>query len=249
MHRSACTLAAMELVFSIVAATVSSALATELFLSWRSRKRLHAEVWMTAFAAFALAAWALAAGLGLGWTSLSFRGFFYLGAVANIPLLAAGSVALVVSEKAARRVLVPTTLWLVLGFFSTFMAPFVSALPKEGIPEGSDVFGFSFMIDALTFPGPRMFAAISGGVGTVVILVLSVATISRSMRSNPELARANALIVAGAIVPAIAGIFTAFGESAGLSLSLMIGILLLWYGYRMAVRSRIESSAGALSGG
>jgi len=228
----------MELVFAIVAALVASSLAIELFLSWRLRRRLHAEVWMMAFAAFALAAWALMVGLGFGWNSISFRAFFYLGAIVNIPLLAVGSVALVVSEKAARRVLNPTILWLVLGFFVTFMAPFVAELPHDEIPEGSDVFGFTFMVDALTFPGPRLFAAISGALGSIVIIVLSVVTIVRSVKSNPRLAKANGLIIAGVIVPAVGGVFTAFGESAGLSLSLMIGILLLWSGYRMAVDSR-----------
>jgi hypothetical protein len=238
MVRSTGTLAAMELVFAIVAALVASILAIELFLSWRSRRRLHAEVWMMAFAAFALAAWALVVGLGFGWTSISFRAFFFLGAIANIPLLAVGSVALVVSDKAARRVLNPTILWLVLGFFATFMAPFVAQFPDGHIPEGSDVFGYTFMIDAVTFPGPRLFAAISGAVGTIVIVVLSVVTIARSAKSNPRLAKANAMIVAGVVVAAAGGVFTALGESAGLSLSLMIGILLLWFGYRMAVNSR-----------
>ena len=240
MLRPTGTLARMELVFAIVAASVASVLAIELFLSWRTRRRLHAEVWMMAFAAFALAAWALVIGLGFGWTSISFRAFFYLGAIANIPLLAVGSVALVVSEKAARRLLNPTILWLVLGFFATFMAPFIADLPHDHIPEGSDVFGYTFMIDAVTFPGPRLFAAISGAIGTIVIVVLSVVTIARSAKANPRLAKANGMIVVGVIVPAAGGVFTAFGESAGLSLSLMIGIVLLWLGYRMAVSSRVN---------
>ncbi len=232
------TLAAMDLVFAIPAAAVATGLAIDLWLGWRRRPRLHAEVWTMAFAAYALASWALVIGLAFGWSSVSFRLFYYLGGIANIPLLAAGSIALVVSERASRRFLTPTLLWLVFGFFATFLAPFVSSLPAEGIPEGSDVFEFTFGLEALTLPGPRLFAAISGGVGTVVIIGLSVVTIVRTIATNRKLASANVLIIAGTLAPAIGGTLTAFGESAGLSVSLMVGVTLLWLGYRRAVSAR-----------
>jgi hypothetical protein len=195
-------------------------------------------VWSIAFAAYAIASWALVAGLGLGWSSVSFRSFYFFGAIANIPLLAAGSIALVVSEKAARRFLNPTALWVLFGFFATFLAPFVEPLPGIGIPDGSDVFGFTFALEALTLPGPRMFAAISGAVGSIIIILLSIVTIVGTFGSNRRLANANVLIIAGTIVPALGGTLTALGESETLSLSLMIGITLLWLGYRRAVSAR-----------
>jgi hypothetical protein len=239
------TLAVMDLLFSIVAALVASAFTIDLFLGWRNRRRLHAEVWTLAFACYALASWALVAGLAMGWSSLSFRLFYFFGGIANIPFLAAGAIALVVSERAARRFLTPTVLWVLFGFFSTFLAPFVNPLPVDGIPEGSGVFEFTFMLDALTLPGPRMFAAVSGAVGTVVIVVLSLVTIARVFRTNSKLALANVYIILGALAPAVGGTFTAFGESAGLSLSLMIGITLLWLGYRKAVSARSVDAAPA----
>jgi hypothetical protein len=236
----------MDSVFALVAAGVASAFAVELYLSWRTRKRLHAEVWALAFGAYALASWALVIGLTFGWSTVSFRLFYWFGAIANIPLLAAGSIALVVSERAARRFLTPTLLWVVFGFFATFLAPFVNQLPTEGVPEGSQVFDFTFMIDALTLPGPRLFAAISGGVGSLVIVVLSLVTIVRVVRSNRELAIANGLIIAGALAPALGGTLTALGTSESLSLTLMVGITLLWFGYRKAVaaRPRVAASVG-----
>lgn len=195
-----------------------------------------------AFGAYALGTLALGAGLFLGWTSLWFRSFYFFGAIANIPLLAAGSIALVVSERVARRFLTPMMLWVVLGFFVTFLAPLVDVLPTDTIPEGSDVFGFTFAIEALTLPGPRFFAAVSGAVGSVVIIGLSLASVVRSVRRNRRLAMANVLIIAGVIVPAVGGTLTALGESTALSLSLMIGISLLWLGYRMAVSARQPTS-------
>ncbi|MGI9586321.1 MAG: hypothetical protein ACR2N7_12105, partial [Acidimicrobiia bacterium] len=154
----------MDSVLAVIAACIATWFAAELFVAFRKRPRLHAEIWSAAFAAYAIATWALAVGLLMGWSPFVFRVFYYFGAVANIPLLAAGSIALF-NEKAGRRALTVITLWLVFGFFAVFLAPFRSA-PGDGIPEGSEVFGFTFMIDALTLPGPRLFAAVSGAVGT-----------------------------------------------------------------------------------
>lgn len=227
----------MDVILSIIAASIATWFTGELFVSWRSRRRLHAEIWTWAFGAYALATWALVVGLAFGWTSFSFRSFYFFGAIANIPLLAAGSVALA-NERAGRAVLRVTTLWIVLGFFATFLAPFVGALPEIGIPEGSEVFGFTFAIDALTLPGPRMFAAISGALGTVVVVGLALATAVRVRRKNAQLARGNLLIVVGVLVPALGGSLTALGESAALSVSLAVGISLLWWGYRLASGAR-----------
>jgi hypothetical protein len=227
----------MDTVLPVIGASVATWLAIELFRSWRKSKRLHSEIWALAFAAYALATWALAAGLGFGWTSLSFRLFYYLGAIANISLLAAGSVALQ-SNKWGGRALKVTALWLVLGFFATFLAPFTESLPGTGVPEGSDVFGFTFVIDALTLPGPRLFAAISGALGTLVIVGLALVTVMRSWKPLRRLAYGNLLIVAGVIVPATGGSLTALGESAALSLTLTVGIVLLWAGYSMASGAR-----------
>ncbi|MGI9529684.1 MAG: hypothetical protein ACR2NG_08235 [Acidimicrobiia bacterium] len=227
----------MDLILAVAAAVIASWFCVELWRSSRASERLHTEIWTAAFAAYALATWALVAGLGLGWTSLSFRTFYFFGAVANIPLLAAGSIALA-SERAGRVALKITVLWIVFGFFSVFLAPFAGLLPADSIPEGSDVFGFTFMIDAMSLPGPRMFAAISGAVGTIVVVGLALASAVRSWASNRRRAYGNLLIVAGTLAPAFGGSLTALGESVALSVSLAVGIVLLYSGYRLA------SSAG-----
>ncbi len=232
----------MDVLLSVGGAAIATVFAFQLFTSWRERKRLHAEIWAIAFAAYATATWALAFGLGLGWTSFSFRIFYYLGAIANITLLAVGSVALW-REKAARRVLPFAYLWLVFGFFATFLAPFAEVLPSEGVPEGSEVFEFTFAIEALTLPGPRLFAAISGAVGSSVIIGFAVVSAVRSWQSNRQLAYGNLLIVAGVLFPAFGGSLTALGESSALAVSLAIGVTLLWWGYRLASRGAASGPA------
>ena len=230
----------MDVFLSIIGASVATWLAIEVLRSWLRSRRLHAEIWSLAFGAYALATWALAIGLGFGWTSFNFRSFYFLGAIANIALLAAGSIALH-SVPWGKRAMNVTALWLVFGFFATFLAPFTAGLPASGIPEGSEVFGFTFAIEVLTLPGPRLFAAISGAVGSIVIIVLAGVTVARSWKTMRRLAYGNLLIVAGVLVPATGGSLTALGESAALSLTLTVGILLLWWGYSLASGSRQPS--------
>jgi len=223
----------MDVLLAVIGAAIASAFAVQLYMTWRIRKRLHAEIWVVAFGAYAVATWSLVHGLAYGWTSISFRAFYFLGAITNISLLAVGSLALW-RESAGRRALAPLSLWLVFGFFATFLAPFVTSLPAEGIPEGSEVFDFTFMIDALTLPGPRLFAAISGAIGSIVIIVLAVIAATRAWRPDRRLAYGNMLIVGGVLVPALGGSLTALGESSALAISLAVGITLLWFGYRWA---------------
>jgi len=227
----------MDVLLAVIGATIATAFAVQLFVTWRIRKRLHAEIWVVAFGAYAVATWSLAHGLAFGWTSISFRTFYFLGAIANISLLAVGSLALW-RESAGRRALTPVSLWLVFGFFATFLAPFVTSLPVEGIPEGSEVFDFTFMIDALTLPGPRLFAAISGAIGTIVIVGFAAVSAVRAWRTNRRLAYGNLLIVGGVLAPAFGGSLTALGESSALAISLAVGITLLWFGYRWATTAR-----------
>jgi hypothetical protein len=196
-----------------------------------------------AFAAYAIASWALAFGLAFGWTTFSFRTFYFFGAIANIPLLAAGSIALA-NERAGRFATKVVTLWVVFGFFATFLAPFSGVLPTVAVPEGSEIFEFTFAIDALTLPGPRWFAAISGAVGSIVVIGLALVTVARVWSTNRRLARGNVLIVMGVIAPALGGSLTALGESAALTLSLVAGITLLWSGYRLASTARASRRPG-----
>ena len=50
--------------------------------------------------------------------------------------------------------------------------------------------------------------------------------------------KGDALIVAGTLVPAFGGTLTALGESATLALTLMVGVILLWFGYHRAASAR-----------
>ncbi len=225
----------MESALTVLAALAATGFTIDLARSYRTRPRPHAGVWALAMALYAIATWSLAIGLAAGWGEVSFKSFYYFGAIANIPLLAAGSVYLNASARFARRFTIGVGVFLLLGAVAVLTAPAASVL-ADRVPEGSEVFGYSITLGGINLPGPRLFAAVAGGVGTVTIIGFSVAAIWRTRRSNPNVAAGNLLIVLGTLAPALGGSLTAIGEAGGLALSLLIGAVLLWSGYRVATR-------------
>lgn len=194
---------------------------------------------------YSAATWALFFGLTSGWTEITFRSFYLFGAIVNIPLLAVGSVYLVMGEKAGRRVLVGTLGFLAIGLWLTLSAPIAGNLDEGGIPAGSEVFTFTFDADGATLPGPRLPAAIGGGLASLVIIGLSGYSAIRFWSTRRRLAVGNLLIVAGTFAPTLGGSLTAFGEAAALSVTLLLGAVLLWAGYRVASDAREKMGRAA----
>lgn len=227
----------MDSVLAFIAALLATGFAADLWRGQLQRPRFHALAWSMAMSMFAIATWILAWGLSRGWTDTSFRAFYYLGAIVNIPVLALGSVALVRGERAARRLIGFLIAFFALAAWSTMVAPAIGEIEQVGVPEGSAVFARG-MIDAVgvpPIPSPRTFAAIAGGVGTIVIVGLAGFSILR--RGGNRNARwGNTLIILGTLAPAFGGSLTALGEGSAFAVSLLVGAALLWAGYRVASR-------------
>ena len=158
---------------AFVAVVVSSLFAQSMLVRYTADHQPQHRAWAIALAMFALASVALASGSATGWDNGTFRAFYLLGAVVNVPWLAMGTVYLLVRAEVARRVL-----WgLVL--FSGFAAGVLLSCPMEtvhgtAIPVGKDVFG------AL----PRILAAAGSGIAAVVIIAGALVSAWRFLR-NP----------------------------------------------------------------
>jgi hypothetical protein len=226
----------VETALTFLAAAVATGFAADLGRSYRVRPRPHAGIWALAMALYAVATWSLFFGLAGGWGTVTFKSFYYFGAIANIPLLAAGSVQLNASPRFARGFTIGVVGFLVLGALSVLAAPVDGLATAGGVPEGSSVFGYTVDVNGLRLPGPRMFAAIAGSVGTIVLIGFSAAAMWRTRRTKRNVAIGNLLIVLGTLAPALGGSSTALGDAGGLALSLLVGAVLLWSGYRVATR-------------
>jgi hypothetical protein len=214
---------------AFVAVVVSSLFAQSMLVRYTAGRKPQHRAWAIALAMFALASVALATGASTGWDNGTFRVFYLLGAVVNVPWLAMGTVYLLVAERTARRVL-----WgLVL--FSGFAAGVLLSAPMEtvhgtAIPVGKDVFG------AL----PRILAAAGSGIAATVIIAGAVVSAVRfardpSIPDHGRLAGANALIALGTLVLSSGGLVQgAIGHDEAFTLSLAIGITIVYAGFVLA---------------
>ena len=113
------------------AALVSLAFAATVLEHWLDRRRPQNLAWAASLGLFAAGAAALWWGASAGWSPGPFRAFYAFGAVLTVPILALGTVYLLVSRRTADRIAVVTVL------ACTFAAGVVLAAP---LADGAEAF-------------------------------------------------------------------------------------------------------------
>ena len=191
---------------------------------WVARRRPQELAWSAALGLFTLGALSLWLGASLGWDEWSFRLFYLFGAIANVPVLALGSVYLV--HRRAGHV-TAGVLAVGLGFAAGVMAitPVGAITPTE-LPQGSDVLG------AL----PRILAAACSAGGALVVFAVALWSIVRRRR-----VLGNALIALGTVILSASGLLNSvLGEMDAFAVTLTVGVSVLFAGF-------LASSRGARS--
>jgi hypothetical protein len=220
---------------AFLATAVASLFAESTLVRWSQRRTPQLAAWTVALAMFALASAALAVGVSTGWDNGTFRVFYLFGAVLNVPWLALGTVALLAGAETARR-----CRWYLV-FFSGLATGVLLSAPMEtvhgfAIPVGHDVFG-AF---------PRALAAVGSGVGAIVIIGGAVSSAVRFARdrtspAHGRLAAANALIALGTLVLSSGGLIQgAVGHDEAFTISLAVGIIVIYVGFLVAEGARIQ---------
>ena len=225
--------ASLDSILATAAALAATGFTVDLAVDLARRRRPHVAAYMVGIAMFAVATWALVAGLVAGWNGASYRTFFLFGAILNIPFLALGSVFLVVGPRAGHVFFLLTGALSAVAVTLTTTVPFQRELPSGGIPH--DIFP---PVD--TF-GPRLLAVIGGGLGASLLILLSLVSVFRFWRANRRIVYGNLLILAGTLAAAWRGTGLALGEAAGFAASLLVASTLIWAGYRTTRGARNAS--------
>ena len=100
-----------------------------------------------------------ATGASTGWDRGTFRAFYLLGAVLNVPWLALGTVYLLMGRRVGDRVRVGLLVFTGVGIGVMLAAPMHGVIATTGIPVGKDHFGVL----------PRALAGAGSGVGAIVV--------------------------------------------------------------------------------
>jgi hypothetical protein len=170
-------------------------------------------------AMFAVASGALAAGAAVGWSPTLFRVFYVFGAVANVPILALGTVYLLANKRGADRAAAVVVVLVAFAAGVVVAAPLRGhALPRHHLAQGSEVFG------AL----PRVFAAMASAGGALVVFGGALWSALRQRR----LVVANTLIALGTAVTGASGVLNSVADAmTGFAITLVIGITLIFVGF------------------
>jgi hypothetical protein len=215
---------------AFLATAVATVFAQATGVRYSRSRAPHQGAWTFALALFALASAALATAASTGWDQGTFRVFFLLGALLNVPWLALGTVYLIAGRRAGDRVRAGLLVFTGVCIGVMFAAPIHGAIaPFGGIPVGKDHFG------AL----PRVLAGVGSGVGALVVFGGAVYSAVRFARrrvpGTGPLAGGNALIALGTLVLSSGGLLQGvIGQDQAFVISLAAGIVVIYAGFVVA---------------
>jgi hypothetical protein len=224
---------ALRTALGTAAALVAPAFALSLYERRRDRRRPHELAWTAAMAMFMTASAALAAGAAVGWSPVLYRTFWLFGAVANVPILALGTVYLLADRRRADRVAAVVVIAVAVAAGVVIAAPLrAGALPRHHLAQGSEVFG------AL----PRIAAGVGSGAGALVVFAGALWSALRERR----LVVGNLLIAAGTAITGASGLLNSIADAmTGFAITLVVGVTVIFVGFLVATAASEGSGAGA----
>lgn len=200
-----------------------------LYRHWRRTGGPHLAWWMAGVAAFGIGSAAEGAVLMWGWQPWLFRMWYVSGALLGGAPLAQGTAYLVHRRETADRLAVG------LAGFVAVAAASVILTPLTAPPPGTDLSGKVMVwswIRALT-PIINTYA-----VGYLVGGAAWSAIRYARQKGSGRRALGNTFIALGGVAPAVGGLFSRFGRAGVLSVTELVGLALIWLGYRTVVGSR-----------
>ena len=217
----------LETSLAVAAAMVGVAFGLSTWERWLARRRRHELAWTVALAMFGIAAGALAGGAAAGWSGPVFRVFYLFGAVADVPVLAVGTVYLLAGRRAGDVTAAAVALLVAFAAGVVVTAQFRATLPANELVQGSKVFD----------PLPRIMAAVGSAGGAAVIFGGAVWSGWRVRRSGARqrLLWSNGLIAGGTLILGASGTLNSvFGAMTAFAVTLLIGIVVIFAGFLVA---------------
>ncbi|MGH7560528.1 MAG: hypothetical protein ACRENB_05860 [Gemmatimonadales bacterium] len=174
----------------------------------------------------------------LGWQAPVFRLWYITGALLGGAPLAQGTAYLLLSRRTAGRLAVVVGAIVLAGAVAVVLAPIQMELVEAHRLSGR-VFGWQWV---------RLFSPFINLYAVTLLIGGAILSAVRYWKRGDKSRRAagNALIAVGAILPGIGGSFTRFGHVEVLYVTELVGLLVIYAGYRMIV-SAVRSGAGRVS--
>lgn len=223
------TLHSFVLHLPIVSTLVASAFAVELLRRHHSRGGPHLLWWGIGMVTYALGTFTESFTTLFGWQPLVFRLWYVTGAFLGGYPLAQGSIYLLMSRRFADLSARAVTTLIAIGAVLMFVTPLDASLAEPHRLSGKVIVWHQIRYIS---PFINLYAVgfLVGGA------VLSAVRFRRAPELRDRFA-GNVLIAIGGILPGIGGSFTRFGFVEVLYVTELMGLLLIYSGYRLCVRA------------
>ena len=208
----------------ILTTVFSTAFTAIILRRWNVRGRPNHLLWWAAgVAIFGIGTFFEGFTALAGWHGPIFRGWYISGALLGGAPLAQGTVYLLLPRKTADRLAVALVAYVALASLFVLLTPLDASLANDHKLSG----------DVIEWTWVRAFSPLVNTYAFIFLVGGAIASVVRYRREgNVRRARANMLIAAGAILPGIGGSFTRAGYTEVLYVTELIGICLIFLGYR-----------------
>lgn len=210
----------------IVTTVLSAIFGTIVLQRWAARRgATHLAWWAAGIYIYGLGTLCEALTTLFGWNPVVFRSWYVTGALLGGSPLAQGSVYFHLDRKVANRLTVALVAYLLFATICVGVVP-IAMDRVETFRLSGKVMEWTWV--RLLSPVVNLYA---------VIFLIGGAILSALRYRRESGARnlffGNALIAAGAIMPGIGGSFTRLGYTEVLYVTELIGLILIWIGYRL----------------
>ncbi len=213
-----------------IATTIFAAwFAPQLYRRWREKRPApHLWWWGLGVGLYGLGTLTESLTTLVGWHPVTFRLWYISGALLGGMPLAQGTAYLILSRKAADRITAILMTLVIPTAILVLLSPLNLAAVEPHRLSGA-VFGWQWLRAVSPFINSYAFVMLVGGAAFS-------AWRYRQTPGAEDRVRGNIFIAIGAILPGIGGSFTRFGHVEVLYVTELLGLLLIYAGYRVVTR-------------
>lgn len=224
----------------ILTTVVGIVFATTLYKHWRSKPdAIYLLWWFLGVVTYVAGTITESVTALVGWQPLVFRAWYIFGALLGAAPLAQGSVYLLLPRRTAHVLTVLLLSAVAAGAICVMLSPLNLADPSVAAGRlTGGVFEWTWVRRFSPFLNLYAFVFLVGGAAWS-------AWRYRAVVGAEDRVRGNALIAVGTLLPGIGGMATRMGYTEVLFVMELVGLLIVWAGYRLMVRTRAPSMHSA----
>ena len=218
----------------VVTTLVAAAFFRVLWLHWRRNPSARYLLWwMIGVGLYGLGTLTEALTTVFGWSEPVFRTWYVAGALLGGAPLAQGTVYLLLSKRVADRLATALITYIAIASSFVIATPILSDLVEPNRLSG----------EVMAWQWVRLFSPLVNLYAVVFLIGGAIWSAWRYRKQGGASSRVtgNVLIAIGAILPGVGGSFARAGVVEVLYVTELIGLLLIWAGYRVIAGDRVIS--------